>query len=113
MIDLNGWAENGMGAFAWSGAIVNAHFKNLQPGAYRSRMKEVYGEQCLAWYTKFRWCQSYEAGRVNINDLPGPGQAYVVRNRVTTSAVDELIRQNRRITTREITVDKQKELCIT
>ncbi|GBM43808.1 hypothetical protein AVEN_225699-1 [Araneus ventricosus] len=44
------------------------------------RMKEVYGEQCLVRCTIFRWCQRYEAGRVNIKDLPGPGQAHVVTN---------------------------------
>ncbi|GBN91463.1 hypothetical protein AVEN_205188-1 [Araneus ventricosus] len=37
-----------------------------------SRMKEVYGEQCLARCTIFRWCQRYEAGPVNIKDLPRP-----------------------------------------
>ncbi|GBN92996.1 hypothetical protein AVEN_9725-1 [Araneus ventricosus] len=70
------------------------------------RMKEVYGEQCLArfTFTIFRWCQHYEAERVNINDLPRVGQAHVVINSAPISAVDELIRQNRRITTREIAV---------
>ncbi|GBO36432.1 hypothetical protein AVEN_141355-1 [Araneus ventricosus] len=69
------------------------------------RMKEVYGEQCLARCTIFRWCQRYEAGRVSIKDLPSPGQAHVVTNSATISAVDELIWQNRRITTREIAVE--------
>ncbi|GBM46782.1 hypothetical protein AVEN_6060-1 [Araneus ventricosus] len=69
------------------------------------RMKEVYGDQCLARCTIFRWCQRYEAVRVNIKDLPRPGQAHVVTNSATISAVDELIRQNRRITTRETAVE--------
>ncbi|GBM88174.1 hypothetical protein AVEN_198842-1 [Araneus ventricosus] len=69
------------------------------------RMKEVYGEQCLARCTIFRWCQRYEARRVNIKDLPSPGQAHVVTNTATISAVDELIRQNLRITAREIAVE--------
>ncbi|GBO33274.1 hypothetical protein AVEN_105596-1 [Araneus ventricosus] len=68
-------------------------------------MKEVCGEQCLARCTIFRWCQRYEAGRVNIKDLPRPGQAHVVTDSATISAVDELIRQNRRTTTREIAVE--------
>ncbi|GBL94898.1 hypothetical protein AVEN_197564-1 [Araneus ventricosus] len=68
------------------------------------RMKEVCGEQCLAWCTIFRWCQRYEAGRVNIKDLPRFGQAHVVPNSATISAVDEIIRKNRRITTSEIAV---------
>ncbi|GBM27664.1 hypothetical protein AVEN_149433-1 [Araneus ventricosus] len=57
-----------------------------------SRMKEVYGEQCIARCAIFRWCQRYEAGRVNIKDLPRPGQAHVVTNSATISAADELIR---------------------
>ncbi|GBL72343.1 hypothetical protein AVEN_115283-1 [Araneus ventricosus] len=69
------------------------------------RMKEVYGEQCLARCTIFRWCQRCEAGRVNIKDLPRPGQAHVETNSDTISAVYELIRENRRITTRETAVE--------
>ncbi|GBL95907.1 hypothetical protein AVEN_227140-1 [Araneus ventricosus] len=45
---------------------------------YRT-MEEVYGKQCLARCTIFRWCQSYEAGCINIKDLPRPGQAHVVK----------------------------------
>ncbi|GBM53359.1 hypothetical protein AVEN_165035-1 [Araneus ventricosus] len=56
------------------------------------RMKEVYGEQCLTRCTIFRWCQHSEGGRVNIKDLPCPGQAHVLTNSATISAVDELIR---------------------
>ncbi|GBN60418.1 hypothetical protein AVEN_102948-1 [Araneus ventricosus] len=69
------------------------------------RMKEVYGEQYLSRCTLWQWCQRYEAGRVNIKDLPRPGQALVVTTSATMSAVDELIRQNRWITTREIAVE--------
>ncbi|GBO23407.1 hypothetical protein AVEN_51665-1, partial [Araneus ventricosus] len=65
----------------------------------------MYGEQYLARCTIFRWRQRYEAGRVNIKYLLRPGQALVVTNCATISAVDELIRQNRRITTREIAVE--------
>ncbi|GBN95684.1 hypothetical protein AVEN_78319-1 [Araneus ventricosus] len=69
------------------------------------RMKKVYREQCLAPCTIFRWCQRYDAGRVNIKDFPRPGKAHVVTNSSTISAVDELILQNRRITTRETVVE--------
>ncbi|GBM29340.1 hypothetical protein AVEN_157948-1 [Araneus ventricosus] len=60
------------------------------------RMKEV---------TIPKWCQRYETGHVNIKDWPPPGQSRVVTNSATISTVDELIRQNRRITTREIAVE--------
>ncbi|GBL95163.1 hypothetical protein AVEN_253503-1 [Araneus ventricosus] len=78
----------------------NAHGRVTYKG-----LKEVYGEQCLARCTICRWYQSFEAGRVNIKDLPRPVQAHVVSNRATISAVDELIRLDRRITTSEIAVE--------
>ncbi|GBN36311.1 hypothetical protein AVEN_173640-1 [Araneus ventricosus] len=68
-------------------------------------MKEVYGKQCLFLCTIFRWCYSYETGRVNIKDLPCPRQAHAVTNNATISAVDELILQNCWITIREIAVE--------
>ncbi|GBM39121.1 hypothetical protein AVEN_162640-1 [Araneus ventricosus] len=68
------------------------------------RMKEIYEEQCLTRYSIFRWCQRYEAGRVNIKDFPRPGKTHVVIHSATISAVDELIWHNRWITTREIAV---------
>ncbi|GBN21767.1 hypothetical protein AVEN_155629-1 [Araneus ventricosus] len=71
----------------------------------RFRLKEVYGEQFLSLFTIFRWCQRYEAGRVNTKDLPRPRQAHFVTNSATTSAVNELIGQNRRITTREFAAE--------
>ncbi|GBO24544.1 hypothetical protein AVEN_113056-1 [Araneus ventricosus] len=61
-------------------------------------------EQCLSRCTIFRWCQRYEAERVNIKDLSLPGHAHVLTNSVTISTVDEIIWQNHRITTREIAV---------
>ncbi|GBL53367.1 hypothetical protein AVEN_74516-1 [Araneus ventricosus] len=70
---------------------------------YRT-MKEMYREQCLTECAIFRWCPRYEAGRVNIKDFPHPGQAHIVANNATTSTVNELIRQNRRITTFETAV---------
>ncbi|GBN70931.1 hypothetical protein AVEN_256538-1 [Araneus ventricosus] len=42
---------------------------------------------------------------LNTKDLPRPGQAHVVTKSATISAVDELIRQNCRITKREITFE--------
>ncbi|GBM01414.1 hypothetical protein AVEN_236232-1, partial [Araneus ventricosus] len=69
------------------------------------RMKEVYGEQCLARCTIYQWCQRYEEERINIKVLPRPGQAHVVTNSATISTVNDLMLQNRRITTHEIAVE--------
>ncbi|GBN64196.1 hypothetical protein AVEN_11777-1 [Araneus ventricosus] len=71
------------------------------------RMTEVYGEQYLARCTMFRWYQRYEAGSVNIKVLPRPLARPCRRTLWLTVPrfVDELIRQNRRITALEIAVE--------
>ncbi|GBM03526.1 hypothetical protein AVEN_95417-1 [Araneus ventricosus] len=71
--------------------------------AEREHASQIYGR--LKEVSIFLWCQRYEARRVNIKDLPRPGQANVLTNNLTISAVDELIRQNRLITTREFGVE--------
>ncbi|GBO35068.1 hypothetical protein AVEN_218451-1 [Araneus ventricosus] len=47
------------------------------------RIKEVHGGQYLPRCTIFRWCQRFEAGRVNIKDFPRPALAHVVTNSAT------------------------------
>ncbi|GBM78783.1 hypothetical protein AVEN_81956-1 [Araneus ventricosus] len=79
---------------------VGEHASQIYP-----RMNEVYGEQCLARCTIFMWCGRFQAGRINIKDLPRFGQVHVVTNSATLSAVDELLWKNRRVTTSEIAVE--------
>ncbi|GBM32682.1 hypothetical protein AVEN_223467-1 [Araneus ventricosus] len=57
----------------------------------------------LGGYKTWRSSKS-RTRRVNIKDLPRPGQGHVVTSSATISAVDELIQQNRLITTRKIAV---------
>ncbi|GBN94703.1 hypothetical protein AVEN_130010-1 [Araneus ventricosus] len=94
------------GEFGLSGKFVIKYSPWMNKSSHWStRIKEVNGEQCLARCTIFRWCERYEAGLVNIKDLPRLGQEQVMNNSATISAVDELLWQNRRITTREIAVE--------
>ena len=78
--------------------------KEYSSQVYR-KMKVVYGEQCFVRWTIFRWCQYCEAESVNLKELACLGQVHVMFNSATILAVDELILQNYRITTREIFVE--------
>ncbi|GBN29220.1 hypothetical protein AVEN_158338-1 [Araneus ventricosus] len=50
----------------------------------------MYGEQCLVRCTIFQCGQRYEAGRINIKDLPCLRQVHVVTNSAIILALDEL-----------------------
>ena len=67
-----------------------------------SRMKNVYGTECLSRTAVFRWCSDFRHGRMSTADMPRPGQAHVVINQESIAAVNSLVRENHRITTREI-----------
>ena len=43
-----------------------------------SRMKNVYGTECMSCTAVFRWCSDFHHGRVSTADMPQPGQAHVV-----------------------------------
>jgi hypothetical protein len=67
-----------------------------------SRMKNVYGTECMSRTAVFGCCSDFRHGRVSTADMPRPGQAHVVITEESIAAVKSLVRENRRITTREI-----------
>ena len=67
-----------------------------------SRMKNVYGTECMSHTAVFRRCSDFRHGRVSTADMPRPGQAHVVITQESIAAVNSLVRENRRITTWEI-----------
>jgi len=40
-----------------------------------SRIKNVYGTECMSGTAVFRWCSDFRHGRVSTADMPRPGQA--------------------------------------
>jgi len=67
-----------------------------------SGMKNVYGTECKSRTAVFRWCNDFRHGRVSTVDMSRPGQAHVVITQESIAAVNSLVREKCRITTREI-----------
>ncbi|GBN92955.1 hypothetical protein AVEN_219276-1 [Araneus ventricosus] len=70
-------------------------------GVFSSRLSRIIPNNGDIPYPKFRNLEKSSS----LKDLPCPGQAHIENNNATISVVDELIRQNCRITTREIAVE--------
>jgi len=67
-----------------------------------SRMKNVYGTECMSCTAVFRWCSDFHHGHVSTADMPRRGQAHVVITQESIAAANSLVRENRRISTQEI-----------
>jgi hypothetical protein len=67
-----------------------------------SRMKNLYGTECMSRTAVFRCCSDFRHGRVSTADISQPGQAHVFIPEESIATVNSLVRENRRITTREI-----------
>jgi transposase len=70
-------------------------------GVIYERLRGVYGDVCMGTNSVRRWVKHFKDGNTNIADQPrcgGPRTSATERNK---QKVDELIRQDRRITVRE------------
>ena len=66
------------------------------------RLKNVYGEFALSHSGVKRWLADFKGGRSEIIDKPRSGRPSSAVTEANKQKVDELIRSNRRITTRDI-----------
>lgn len=66
------------------------------------RLKNVYGESALSYPSVRRWIADFKGGRSDIIDKPRSGRPSSAVTEANKQLVDELIRSNRRITTRDI-----------
>jgi histone-lysine N-methyltransferase SETMAR len=66
------------------------------------RLKNVYGESALSHSSVKRWLADFKGGRSEIIDKPRSGRPSSAVTEANKQKVDELIRSNRRITTRDI-----------
>ncbi len=66
------------------------------------RLKNVYGESALSYLSVRRWMADFKGGRSDIIDKPRSGRPSSAVTEANKQHVDELIRSDRRITTRDI-----------
>lgn len=65
-------------------------------------MKRVYGEHSLGRTAMNNWCKCFRQDRYSVKDAPRVGQVNAAITDASAAAVDEIVRNERRVTTREI-----------
>ncbi|MEZ0498457.1 transposase [Sphingomonas sp. IW22] len=69
----------------------------------QKELDDIYGEQSPSWATTKRWYNEFAAGRTSVVDVEKSGRPCEISERITEK-LHEMIQNERRITTRELTV---------
>ena len=68
----------------------------------QKELEDVYGEQSPSWATTKRWYNEFKAGRTSVVDVEKAGRPCEISEKITEN-LHEIIKNERRITTRELT----------
>ncbi|GFW41987.1 HTH_48 domain-containing protein [Trichonephila clavipes] len=71
-----------------------------KPAGIHPRMVTVYGEKCVSDKSVRKWSARFRAGRESVGDDQRPGQANTVITSDLIGKVDDLVRNDRRVTLR-------------
>jgi len=80
------------------------------------RMKVQYGDACLSLQQVYRCTRKFINCISSVTDSPGPGQAHPVVTPKDIAAVEDIVKENRRVTVNEVAAKwslrrKMKSLC--
>jgi len=80
----------------------NSGETGVKPIEIHRRMKVQYGDACLSLQQVYEWTRKFMNGISSVTDSPRPGQAHPVVTREAITAVEVIVRENRRVTVNEM-----------
>jgi len=78
------------------------HAEKIAPNDIHRRLLNVYGDQTVDVSTVRRWVARFSSGDSDVKDKPRSGRPCTAVTPRNEERLDQLIRANRRITTREL-----------
>jgi len=88
------------------------HAENIAPNDIHRRLLNVYGDQTVDISTVKRWVARFSSGDSDVKDKPRSGRPYTAVTPRNEERLDQLIRANRRITTRELYGAEYRLQCV-
>jgi len=68
-------------------------------------LQQAFGNDVLSWTTCFEWFKRFKEGRTSVKDNERPGRPSTSKTNETVARVREIIRNNHRLTIREVAED--------
>jgi len=83
------------------------HAEKIAPNDIHQRLLNVYGDQTVDVSTVRRWAACFSSGESDVKDEPCSGRPCTAVTQQNEGRLDQLIRTNQRITTRELGANHQ------
>ena len=61
-----------------------------------------YGDRCMSGTQVYEWTEKFKNGVTSVEDSPRPGPAFTLVTEDNIAAVENVIRENRRVTVKEV-----------
>ena len=78
------------------------HSEGVKPIEIHRRMKVQHDYACLSLQQVYEWTRKFMNGISSVTDSPRPGQAHRVVTPEGITAVEAIVKENRRVTVNEI-----------
>ena len=72
--------------------------EGVKPVEIHRRMRIQYGDRCMSSTTVYEWTEKFKNGVTSMEDSPRLGPAFTAVTEDNIAAVENVIRENRRVT---------------
>jgi len=80
----------------------NSGETGVKPIEIHRRKKFQYGDACLSLQQVYEWTRKFMSGISSVTDCPRPGQAHRVVTPEGIAVVDDIVKENGRVTVNDI-----------
>jgi hypothetical protein len=78
--------------------------EGVKPIEINRQMNVLYGDACLSLWQVYRWTKKFMNSISSVTDSPRPGQAHRVVTPEAIAAVEETVKENRRVAVNHATL---------
>ena len=76
--------------------------EGVKPIEIHRRTRIQYGDRCMSRTQVYEWTEKFKNGVSSVEDPPRPGLAFTGVTEDNIAAVENVIRENRRVTVKEV-----------
>ena len=96
------WRSPWSSALSKNSEVSFLFSEGVKPIQIHRRMRIQYGDRCMSRTQVYEWTEKFKNGVTNVEDSPRSGPEFTAVTEDNIAAVENVIRENRRVTVKEV-----------